>query len=720
MRTETKLALSVIIPLMVSMAVIAIVLTLLQHLDREAARGRAYQEIQNKIHALHVTATRVQIRSDATAIHQIKALSASLDAMLQGMTFTDAHEEYFVRQIRINAQDLATSLQKLIASALDPSVPTEMRTERHAVFVSQLWMKTQFISDDTQQLIAISRARVADARRQALVLALILVFALLASNAAISYFTGRNLLRTQKGLRQALAEAEKGDRLLSALMEHVPEGITIADKALKVMRISRYGQQLHGAAYAPRSIEEAAAQWQVFQADGQTPLPYEQLPLVRAIRHGEIIKDVEIVRLNARGERLPLLCSAGPIRDGAGDIIGGIATWRDITARKQAEEQLRQARKMESIGRLAGGVAHDFNNKLSIILGNAELALAGGELPPSARHFLKEIQQAAQLSADLTSQLLSFARKQMIVPQVLDLNEAVEGMLNMLRRLIGEQIRLIWLPGINIWPVHMDPTQLDQVLTNLCANARDAIAGVGVVTIKTGNATVGAEQSCPPEGAIPGDYVVLTVSDNGCGMTEQTKNLLFEPFFTTKGVNKGTGMGLPMIYGIVKQNRGHIDVASEPGKGATFTIYLPRHGGKKAQPPKEEPTASVPGGHETLLVVEDEPSLLALDQRMLEKLGYRALGAATPGEALRLAEAQTGTIDLLITDVIMPEMDGRELAQRLRATYPHIGVVFISGYTANVIAHHGVLAPGVHFLQKPFMIKALAAKVREALDSDRR
>ncbi|MBI5551239.1 MAG: response regulator [Desulfobacterales bacterium] len=720
MRTETKLALNVIIPLMVSMAVIAVVFMVLQHLDREAARGRTYQEIENKIHALHVTATRVQIRSDATAIHQIKALSVSLDALLQGMTFTDAREEYFVRQIRKNAQDLATSLQKLITSALDPSVSTEMRAERHAVFVSQLWMKTQFISDDTQQLIGISRARVADARRQALALALILVFALLASNAAISYFTGRNLLRTQEGLRQALAEAEKGDRLLSALMEHVPEGITIADKALKVMRISRYGQSLRGAAYAPRSIEEATAQWEVFQTDGQTPLPFEQLPLVRAIRHGEVIKDVEIVRLNARGESLPLLCSAGPIRDGAGDIIGGIVTWRDITARKQAEEQLRQARKMESIGRLAGGVAHDFNNKLSIILGNAELALAGGELPPSARHFLKEIQQAAQLSADLTSQLLSFARKQMIVPQVLDLNEAVEGMLNMLRRLIGEQIQLIWLPGMNIWPVHMDPSQVDQILTNLCANARDAIEGVGTVTIKTGNATVDAENSCPPEGAIPGDYVVLTVSDNGCGMTEQTKNLLFEPFFTTKGVNKGTGMGLPMIYGIIKQNRGHIDVASEPGKGATFTIYLPRHGSKKAQPPKEEPNASIPGGHETLLVVEDEPSLLTLDQRMLEKLGYRVLAATMPGEALRLAAAQAGTIDLLITDVIMPEMNGRELAQRLRSIYPHIGVVFISGYTANVIAHHGVLAPGVHFLHKPFMIKALAAKVREALDSCRR
>ncbi len=714
MRTETKLRLSVAASLLISVAVFYMIFAALHNLDREAVRGRTYQDIQNKVHALTVTALRAQDLPDPTVLHQIRQLRASLDLLLGAMTFADAREGYFVGQIRTNARALGSALEQLIAGALGPE--DEMREQRQALLFSQLSMKTQFIADDTQQLVRISRQRIADERRFGIGVITTLVILLILSNAAISYFTGRSILRMQKGLRQALAQAEQGDRLLSALMEQVPEGISIADREFNLIRVSRYGRELQGSPEKYHSVAESHQKWDFRQADGITPLPYEQMPLVRAVRQGEVVKDLEIVGFNAQGKRIPLLCSAGPIRDAGGDIIGAIVAWRDITQIKQAEEQLQQARKLESIGRLAGGVAHDFNNKLSIILGNAELALASGPLPPAVRGFLTEIQEAARLSADLTYQLLSFARKQMIAPQVLDLNASVEGTLKMLRRLIGEQIHLIWLPGFDTWPIHMDPSQLDQILSNLCTNARDAIDGEGVITLKTCNQSIGPGRTVTPECPLPGDYAVLSVSDNGRGMDDETKAQIFEPFFTTKGLSKGTGLGLPMIYGIVKQNHGFIEVTSTPGKGATITIYLPRHGGAKNQPIMAEPAESAPGARETLLVVEDEPALLDMSKVMLEKLGYRVLAAAAPGQALQLAQAENARIDLLVTDVIMPEMNGRELAQRLRSTHPGIGVVYLSGYTADAIARHGILEPGVHFLQKPFMIKELAEKVREALD----
>ena len=271
------------------------------------------------------------------------------------------------------------------------------------------------------------------------------------------------------------------------------------------------------------------------------------------------------------------------------------------------------------------------------------------------------------------------------------------------------------MPGKNAWPVKMDMSQIDQILANLCINARDAIAGVGKVTIKTAGVAFDKAYCTRYAGFVPGEYVQLAVSDDGCGMSKEIQDKLFEPFFTTKRVGQGTGLGLATVYGIVKQNSGFIYVQSEPGQGTTFNIYLPRHTGKSAQIETKDPAERIRRGHETILLVEDEPAILNVGKLMLERLGYRVLAAATPGEAIDLAEKHAGEIHLLLTDVVMPEMNGRDLARRLMSLYPEVKRLFMSGYTADVIAHHGILQEGTHFIQKPFLMKDLAESVHKAL-----
>ena len=385
--------------------------------------------------------------------------------------------------------------------------------------------------------------------------------------------------------------------------------------------------------------------------------------------------------------------------------------------RKSLETQLTQAQRLESVGRLAGGVAHDFNNMLGVIIGYAELASEKVKPEETLHEDLKEILMAAGRSTDITRQLLAFARKQTVSPRVMDLNETVESMLKMLRRLIGEDIDLAWLPAFYLWPVKIDPSQVDQILANLTINARDAIAGVGSITIETKNAIVDETYGPEDSGRVPGEYVLLAVSDNGSGIPKENMDKIFEPFFTTKGLGKGTGLGLSTVYGIVRQNNGFINVYSEPGQGTTLKLYLPRHLGIKTGKTDQKAIVSMPGGHETVLLVEDEISILKLEKRMLESLGYSVMEAATPGKAAALAEAYAGKIHLLITDVVMPEMNGRDLSRNLKARYPDLKTIFLSGYTSNVIAHRGILEEGLFFLQKPFSKKELAVLVRKVLDN---
>ncbi len=404
-------------------------------------------------------------------------------------------------------------------------------------------------------------------------------------------------------------------------------------------------------------------------------------------------------------------------RDGDGEPAAMIGFTQDITERKRAERlqaQLDRAQRLESIGQLAGGVAHDFNNMLGVILGHAELALLQPALAEELRGSLEGIRGAALRSADLTRQLLAFARRQTVAPRVVDLNQVVAGMLDLLRRLVGEDVELSFRPGPELWSVRVDPSQVDQVLANLCVNARDAIGGPGHVALRTENVDLDEAfcTACP--GLAPGPHVLLEVQDDGSGMEPAILDHIFEPFFSTKGPGQGTGLGLATVYGIVRQNKGLITVQSAPGAGATFRIYLPRCAEAATAGEERPPGAPAPAG-ELVLLVEDEPSILAVGATMLRRLGYRVLTAATPAEALDLASAHAAEIRLLVTDVVMPGMNGRELAERVAGIVPGVARLLVSGYATEVITDRGVLGEGVHFLAKPFTLAELAVKVREAL-----
>ncbi len=406
-----------------------------------------------------------------------------------------------------------------------------------------------------------------------------------------------------------------------------------------------------------------------------------------------------------------------PVYNADREIVNYVAVKKDVTEQLTLEGQYQQAQKMESVGRLAGGVAHDFNNMLSVISGNAEFALNSIDTSHPIYTEITEIQSAAQRSADLTRQLLAFARKQTVTPKALNLNNTIKSMLKMLGRLIGEDIDLLWMPGKKLDTVYIDPAQIDQLLANLAVNARDAIGqNVGKITIETDNVDFDEEYCTQHTGFIPGLYIMLAVSDDGCGMDAETKAQVFEPFFTTKGQGEGTGLGLATVYGIIKQNQGFVNIYSELGEGTTLKIYFPAHVSPTTEETKKHQAKPVTPGHETILLVEDEPSILSLGKKILERLGYQIIAASTPVEAIRLAKEHNGRIDLLMTDVIMPEMNGRDLAKRIMTLYPDIKRLFTSGYTANVIAHHGVLDEGVNFIEKPFSINDLSEKVRKVLN----
>lgn len=387
------------------------------------------------------------------------------------------------------------------------------------------------------------------------------------------------------------------------------------------------------------------------------------------------------------------------------------------TEKDKLQQQLIQSQKLESVGKLAGGVAHDFNNMLMVILGHTELLLDEISHEDPNRASLETIHKAAEKSSNLTRQLLAFARKQTISPVVLELNDTIVGMLKMVQRLIGENIRVVWAPEMALWPVKVDPAQIDQLLVNLAVNARDAIDGVGTITIATANVTLDAAYSVGHFECVPGDYVMLSVSDDGSGMEKATQERLFEPFFTTKGLGKGTGLGLATVYGVVKQNKGFISVYSEPGQGTCFKIYFPRYVGARAEEVKAQQREIPQGRGELILLVEDEISILHLAQTMLEQLGYQVIAAATPGEMLHRIPDLSAPIRLLITDVILPEMNGRELAYRIKEIHPDVQCLFMSGYTSIVIANQGVLNEGVQFIEKPFSVKILADKVSQMLNS---
>jgi signal transduction histidine kinase/ActR/RegA family two-component response regulator len=413
------------------------------------------------------------------------------------------------------------------------------------------------------------------------------------------------------------------------------------------------------------------------------------------------------------------------VRSPAGEITGLHGTVLDITARRQAEQaaadlegQLQQAQKMETVGRLAGGVAHDFNNMLGVIIGHTEMALS--EIDPALplHGDLTEIQKAARRSADLTKQLLAYARKQRIVRKRLDMNTIVPAVLTMLHRVLGENVELQWTPAPKLWAVSVDQSQLEQLLTNLCVNARDAIAYSGTVEIATANVVIDEKFCAAHADAEPGDYVRLSVVDDGRGIGSELLPHLFEPFFTTKKVGEGTGLGLATVYGAVRQNDGFITVASTVGRGTRFDVYFPRSAGEVETARIPERGLTPAGGSETILVVEDEPTLLQLTAKVLTTHGYTVLSASGPDDAMRLATEHSGEIDLLLTDVVMPGMNGRELVDSLVPANAQLKYLFMSGFSEHSSLGRDVLADEAHFIGKPFAVAELTAKVRELLDNE--
>ncbi len=512
-------------------------------------------------------------------------------------------------------------------------------------------------------------------------------------------FSARELVSRVRGLLEAAQARTSALRASEVRFRRLAEsgmvGITVSDAKGQILEAN--DAFLHMVGCTREELLAGEVVWELLTPAGSDPSA-ASLP-----REGEYRRK--------DGRSVPVLVVVAPLENDE-----RIAIALDLTARKRLEEQFRQAQKMEAVGRLAGGVAHDFNNILSVVLSYAEMV--GAELAPEEpmRADVKEIRTAAMRGTDLTRQLLTFSRQQVLEPRVLSLNRSVSDMAKMLQRLLGADVKLTVLPDAGLWSIKADPGQIEQILMNLAVNARDAMPLGGALTIRTANVDLDEEYAAAHHEVKPGSYVMLAVSDTGIGMDAQTQARIFEPFFTTKDKGKGTGLGLATVFGIVKQSGGHIWVYSEPGQGTTFKLYFPRVGDAAERPPSERPPPASVRGSETLLLIEDDAKVRTLARSILRRSGYVVLEAANGGEALLLCEQHGARIDLVVTDVVLPLMSGRQIVERLRAIRPELRVLFMSGYTDDAVLQHGLLDSGVAFLQKPLTPTALTRKVREVLE----
>ena len=563
-------------------------------------------------------------------------------------------------------------------------------------------------------------------------------------NGATDYVLKHRLIRLAPAVRRAVEEAterwnrraaeealERERRFLRAVLDNLDSGVVACDQNGILTLFNRATRELHGLPEQPLPPEQWAAHYSLYHADGKTPLETEAIPLHRAMR-GEHLHQAEVAIRRQDGSLHVVVCSGQPIIDEHDRKVGAVVTMQDVTERRQLEHQFRQAQKMEAMGRLAAGVAHDFNNLLTVITGYCQF----GRLRLAPEHpvhrDLDEIARAGEQAANLTRQLLAFSRQQMLEPRVLDLNTIVGAMAKMLKRLIGADVELVFIPAKDLGQVKADAGQIEQVLLNLIVNARDAIGEGGRITVETANLEVveldsqAARNRPAPQSQgngftltpsiEPGRYVVLTVVDTGCGMDAETGPRIFEPFFTTKGAGRGTGLGLSTVHGIVNQSEGHIGVESSVEGGTRFTIYLPRVSGAAAAT-RAAPDGPPGTGSESILVVDDDTALLGLVSEILRLNGYAVVTAPGGEGALAALEGESTPIDAIVTDVVMPRISGRELAERVHARHPQLPILFMSGYVGeNVEALESLLGSRVGFIQKPFTPDALLRRLREVLD----
>ena len=507
----------------------------------------------------------------------------------------------------------------------------------------------------------------------------------------------------------------ENEQWLAATLGCIGDGVIATDEQGRVRLVNVLAEQLTGWTQAEALGRDVREVFHIVEEKTRQPVSN---PVLEALVKGEPTDLApHTILMNKAGSEFPIDDSAAPIWDVNGKVVGAVLVFRDITERRRLEEHLRQAQKMEAIGRLAGGIAHDFNNIMTIIMGFSEILLLNSQTNTEAKDSLRAIHEAGKRAAALTQQIMAFSRKQMLVPCVLNLNSVVRDMSVMVKRLIGSNIEFVTESAPDLGQVKADPTQIGQVILNFAANARDAMPKGGRLTVATSNAVLGDETTRKHSDVMPGRYAMLSISDNGCGMSEDVLAHIFEPFFTTKGVGQGTGLGLATVYGIVKQSGGHIEVSSKVGEGTTFRVYLPLIEEPASMPDSQE-TRLAAKGHETILLVEDEDTVRQMTKMILDERGYRVLEASNGLEGLAVAEGHRGPIHLLMTDLVMPKLAGREMAERILALRPELRVLFMSGYTEDVIVLQGVESASANFLQKPFTLAGLTNKVREVLDRE--
>jgi two-component system cell cycle sensor histidine kinase/response regulator CckA len=525
--------------------------------------------------------------------------------------------------------------------------------------------------------------------------------------AIVQALESRKLREENRHAEDVLRDSEERYRLVT---ENIADGVFLFDLDGRLVLANRSAERITG--YSQEDLRGRSI-LSLLTREG-AEIAHARMEAARDNQDMSPLVELELVQKDGR-RVLVELNVAMVMKNGL--PVGQLAVARDISERRSLEDQLRQAQKMEGIGQLAGGIAHDFNNLLTAIGGRCYLVLNQLEPDNPLRRDLEIVQGAAQRAARLTHQLLAFSRKQILEPRLLNLNAMVADIEPLLQRLIGEDIEVAMDLGSELGIVKADPGQVEQVLMNLAVNARDAMVQGGRLTLQTADVSLDEAYARVDTGVEPGRYVMLAVGDTGHGMDETTQARIFEPFFTTKEIGKGTGLGLATVYGIVKQSHGHIAVASEPGQGATFKIYLPSVDAPPAPDAPAEAGRVATRGSETVLLVEDDELLRGLAHEILTAMGYSVLDAGSPVSALQVAAEHQTPIHLLLTDVVMPQMNGKQLADRLLVGRPELKVLFMSGYTDSVIVKHGVLEPGVHFLHKPFTPAGLSSRIREVLDS---